>query len=329
MSQISAELITRRLAGRLKMRHLALLLEIERQGSLTRVAQRMATSQPAVTNALLELEDMFGTPLFERGSRGMKATAQGEVVLSRARAMLQDLDQMAMDMEALARGRDAHLHIGAIPFTSGRLLSAAIRQTLPGEQRLMVTVHHGTTGELLDRLRDHGLDIVIGRPTADTDLEGLNHEVLFHQSPRLIASRGLASRLASRRLDWAMLVGLDWILGPRGTSLRAQVADIFMQAGLAPPTPMVESYSSKIIGEMIASSERAVSIVPADLAEELVRVAGVAIVPYSFDWKLAPVLMLSRIQTDPRPVDTLFMAALRNACAGVRAAPPAPASYLY
>lgn len=80
--------VVRRLGARLKMRHLVLLLQIQQHGSLTRVAEHMASSQPAVTNALSELESMFGTPLFERSSRGMRPTALGAVVLERAKAMI-------------------------------------------------------------------------------------------------------------------------------------------------------------------------------------------------------------------------------------------------
>ena len=66
MTSFNPEEVVRKLGSRLKMRHLMLLLQIEQHGSLTRVAEQMATSQPAVTNALSELESMFGVPLFER-----------------------------------------------------------------------------------------------------------------------------------------------------------------------------------------------------------------------------------------------------------------------
>ncbi|MDC6133746.1 LysR family transcriptional regulator, partial [Burkholderia gladioli] len=52
------EEVIRRLSSRLKIRHLILLLQIRQHGSLTRVAEQMASSQPAVTNALAELEGM-------------------------------------------------------------------------------------------------------------------------------------------------------------------------------------------------------------------------------------------------------------------------------
>lgn len=107
----STDEVTRRLNTRLKMRHLVLLLQIRQHGSLTRVAEHMATSQPAVTNALAEMESMFGAPLFDRSPRGMTPTALGNVVLARAQAMLHDLDHLARDIEAVHAGHATRLHV--------------------------------------------------------------------------------------------------------------------------------------------------------------------------------------------------------------------------
>lgn len=309
--RVDPDEVKRRLNTRLKMRHLMLLLQIRQHGSLTRVAEHMASSQPAVTNALAELEGMFGGPLFERSSRGMTPTALGQVVLARAQAMLHDLDHLTRDIEALAAGHATRLHIGVIPFISGRTLAAAIRDTqarLP--RRLTMTIHEGTSDALIAQLRDHTLDIVIGRASSTVDLDQLQFEVLHRQKPRLIASRRLAARLARHAPDWRKLVELDWILGAPHTPMREQIADLFLHAGVASPVPIVESYTSRLIGEMIVANENAVSIVPADIAEELVHIAGVAIVPYTLDWTLPPVAAFTRVGP-PREVDTLFAQALR------------------
>lgn len=306
--------IVRRLSARLKMRHLVLLLQIQEHGSLTRVAEHMASSQPAVTNALAELENMFGTPLFERSSRGMLPTALGSVVLERARAMIHDLDHLARDMKAVASGYATHLHIGVIPFISGRMLSAALKRLQSRmERRLTATIHEGTSDQLLRQLHDHTVDIVIGRASS-VDLNQASFEVLYHQQPRLIASRRLASKLARTELNWNRLLTLDWILGPPHTPMREQVADLFLAAGTAPPVPVVESYSSKLIGEMIASSEETVSIVPSDIAEELVRIAGVAIVPYTFEWTLPPIALFTRSEGSHSAAQNLFVESLRQIC---------------
>ena len=215
-------------------------------------------------------------------------------------------------MEAVAAGHAAHLHIGVIPFVSGQMLSAAIARTVPQGRGITATIHEGQGPALLRQLRDHTLDVVVGWATPSVDLSQIDFEVLYHQPPRLIASRRLAARLGRTRLEWNMLADLDWILGTPDSPIREQVADIFLRAGLAPPTPSVQSDSSKLIGEMIVASDRAVSILPADIADELVRIAGAAIVPYSFDWTLPPISLFTRADGLRRNVDALFAAALRE-----------------
>jgi DNA-binding transcriptional LysR family regulator len=314
MDVFSPDAIPLKLVNRLKVRHLALLLHIQEQGSLTRVAEYMSTSQPAVTHALAELEEMFGTRLFDRSARGMTVTEQGAVVLDRARAMLKDLSSLTQDMEAVAAGREGHLNVGVTPFVSGQLLSQAMQLATQDAKSLMVTLHDGTTAQLLPRLQDHTLDLLIGRAVATVDMAGVQHEALYHQPPRLIASRRLTARLARGRLDWPMLRDMDWILGPRHTTIRNQVINLFLQAGLAPPLPIIESLSAKLIGEIISVSDRCVSIVPADIAEELARVAGVAIVPYSLEWTLPPIALFTRSEGRSREAVRRFAQALRASC---------------
>src|SRR5690554_4587214 len=99
MESLDPQATIHRLTQRLKMRHLQLLLRIQQHGSLTRVAEEMATSQPAVTNALAEVEGMFGAALFDRSARGMAPTPLGKVALGRARSIINDLEHLVRDME--------------------------------------------------------------------------------------------------------------------------------------------------------------------------------------------------------------------------------------
>ncbi|MFW7340381.1 LysR substrate-binding domain-containing protein [Pollutimonas sp. H1-120] len=315
MSTFEATDVVRRLTARLKMRHLQLLLRIQQHGSLTRVAEEMSTSQPAITNALAEVEGMFGAALFDRSARGMAPTALGKVALARAQAMINDLGHLVRDMETVATGNAAHLHIGVIPFISGQMLSAAVQRTLPeGGGRLTLTIHEGTSDQLVQQLRDHTLDIAIGRPSTTVNIDQLEFETLYDQQPRLVAGRRLAAQLGRHRLNWRQLARLDWIMGAPGTPIREQVSDIFLKAGVAPPTPIIESYATKLMGELIVSSDKAVSIVPADIADELVRIAGVAIVPYSFDWTLPPIALFTRREGPKPDAIRMFAQALRVAC---------------
>ena len=75
------------------LRHLQLTREIARLGSVTAVARRLHLSQPAVTQAVANVERYFGTPLFLRESKGMQLTDAGRVCvqrIERATTQLQD-----------------------------------------------------------------------------------------------------------------------------------------------------------------------------------------------------------------------------------------------
>lgn len=305
--------LSQKLAQRLRMRHLLILQGIEEHRSLTQVAQHMATSQPAVTQMLADLEALFGGPLFERSPRGMLPTELGRLVLARAQAMLADLGHWARDIEALNQGRATHLQVGVIPFLPGRLLAMAINRTRPHGRRITVTLQEDTSDHLLERLRNHELDCVIGRASAVLDMTELRHDVLYQQEPRLIAHRHLATRLADKPLRWHALAELDWVLGARQTPMREQITDFFMRAGVTPPVPIVESLSAKVIGELVAANESAVSIVPADVAEELARIAGVAILRHRFGWTLPPVSLFQRVSGAQYEEQRLFATALKIA----------------
>ncbi len=64
-----------RLLGRLRFRHLQLLAQIDDKGSLRGAAAMLNLTQPALSKALRELEDMLGLQLFDRSSRGLQCTA--------------------------------------------------------------------------------------------------------------------------------------------------------------------------------------------------------------------------------------------------------------
>ena len=83
---------------------LALLQAIDRHRALNRVANEMRLSQPAITKALREVEDIFGTPLFTRSSRGLAPTAAGDAVLLHAKRWLADVESTSQVLAAIDAG---------------------------------------------------------------------------------------------------------------------------------------------------------------------------------------------------------------------------------
>ncbi len=303
-----------RLVSRLKMRHLALLLHIAERESLTRVAAEMGISQPAATKALAEIEDIFGAPLFLRTPRGLRPTPLGERALVRARHMLQDVDRWAGEMEAVRGGHTAHLHVGAIPYISARVLVPMVER-LYERHRITVTLQRATTDQLLQNLRAHALDCVIGRAAVMKGMDELRHEVLYPQRPALITNKRLAKVMAQRAPDWAALAEMNWILPSPLTPIGNMVSELFARAGARPPAPMIETYSMDVIAGLMAHHDSLLSIVPEEIATDLSRDGNITIVPWHFDWTLPPVSLIRRRRDFTLQAEESLVRILREVCA--------------
>lgn len=303
-----------RLANRLRHRHLVLLANIAKHGTLTRVAAATGVSQPAATKALAELEDIFGAPLFLRTGRGMQPTPLGELALVRARRMQGDLDLWAREVEALHDGRAAHLHVGVVPYVSSALLTAAIGR-LHQRHGVTLTLHRATTDHLVPMLRRQELDCIISRATSTVAQDDLTHRVLYRQRPRLIAHSRLAQRLARRAPDWAAVARMDWVLPAVNTPTRQLIVEHFIRAGLRSPAPVLEAYSTDVIEGMLSANPALVSVVPEDIARELCQRGKLGMVPWDFGWELPPINLIRRWREQALAAEECFSDILLELCA--------------
>ena len=86
-------------------------------GSVTGAAALLSISQPAVSQSLKQLEKYLGVPLFARGSRGVKLTAEGELLYS---YVAKGYEQIELGVEKVRQMRNLELgevHIGASDMT--------------------------------------------------------------------------------------------------------------------------------------------------------------------------------------------------------------------
>lgn len=309
----STTLLAHKLTARLKMRHLVLLKNIHLYGSLTRVADATGISQPAVTKALTEIEGIFEASLFVRAGRGLQPTALGQLAILKAQHMLQDVESWASEMDAVRDGRAARLRIGAMPYMSGELLTQTITQ-LYERHNIAIAIKQATSDQLVQALHDHEVDCVIGRSSAIAGMADLWHEVLYTQHPALIGNIKLAKRLEGRKQDLGELATMKWILPAPSTPVGAKVAEMFAQAQVQPPSPIIETYAVDVIHGMLSQNDGIISIVPVDIALDLIRRGGIAAVPWDMNWELPPISLIRRVRATPLDAEEKFAQILRESC---------------
>lgn len=256
----------RHLFARLRFRHLQLLVALKSTGTLMAAARLLNVTQPAMSKALREVEAVFGFALFVRGARGLAPTPQGEIAIRGAALLLEELAHVGA--EASSDPARTVLRIGAPPFVAQGYLPAVLAR-LVGEH-VRVQLEEERVPLLLRSLLDGRLDALITSYPAEMPESAaqLRYENLFDVESAVIAPPG-HHLVASRRVSWRQLAREAWILPSRVSMLRRVLEEMFRQAGVAAPVPVVEALSPVTSMRMVAGGLGLCAAPVAVLAEAL------------------------------------------------------------
>jgi len=220
---------------------LAYLREVERTRTFTEAAARLHVSQPALSQAMAELERRVGLPLFERRGRLRVLTDAGREAARFASEVLGRAAEFRAWTEAYREGGAGTLTVGMIDAASLYTLPDAVRRfrgAYPGvELRLVVD----TSTELADRLRRYELDLafIVGPAPSDLEAVEVGREPLHIYAP------------AGSSQDPRAAVDADWVLYPAGSHTRQQIDEGLATLGIVPRVTL-ESHNPAILRQMVA-----------------------------------------------------------------------------
>ncbi|WP_152395385.1 LysR family transcriptional regulator [Paenibacillus guangzhouensis] len=96
-------------------RQLECFIQICKEGSFTKAAEVLMISQPTLSQQIRFLEVEVGTPLFERVGRGVKITADGEILYEKALSVMRLIEESKKETYELRNARANKLSIGISP----------------------------------------------------------------------------------------------------------------------------------------------------------------------------------------------------------------------
>jgi DNA-binding transcriptional LysR family regulator len=209
---------------------------VAREGSVSRAAERLHLTQPAVSLKLKQFQASLGLTLFQRRPKGLSLTEDGQALLpaaEKALAAVAAFDQSARALHSTLRGR---LKIGTIVDPEFIRLGAFLHRLVERAPQLETELSHGMSGSVLERVRRGELDVGFylappgtgpGEATAEIDHRELTH---FHY--HVIAPAGWGSRLAGA--DWTRLARLPWIVTPPNSVHHRLLAAVLDPLGVTP-----------------------------------------------------------------------------------------------
>jgi len=229
-----------RLALNLHLQQLNYLRCVAEADTLSAAARTLSVSQPALSQALDEIERRVGLPLFERVGRRRVLNQDGRAVAAFATEILGRTEHFAADMLRRREGDAGLLRVGAIDAGSLYILPEALRRfrrAAPGvDLRLTVAASADLEGALLR----HELDLAFVIGDAHTD-ERLQREALLEEQLYLY---GPAGRRSPGDDD-------DWVLYPAGSHTREQIDRELAARGWTPRVRL-ESSNPQVLRQMVA-----------------------------------------------------------------------------
>ncbi|GGA61576.1 pca operon transcription factor PcaQ [Pelagibacterium lentulum] len=288
--------------SRIRFRHLRTFVEAARQGSISRAAEILNVTQPAVTKTMRELEDILGVKLFEKDGRGIKITRYGEVFLRHAGASIAAVQQ---GVDSLNRGNAGPpIRVGALPTVSARIMPKAMRQFLIENTETLVKIVTGENTVLLDQLRSGQLDLVIGRLAAPEQMTGLAFDYLYSEQVRF-AVRKDHPLLDSKRLDFARLPEFPILMPPGSAVIRPFVDRFLLAHGMAELPHVIETVSDSF-GRAFVQQTDAVWIISEGVISQDVAAGLLAWLPLDTGETKGSVGLTTRKATEPNaPLDIL------------------------
>ena len=297
----------------LKTRHLVLLVELGRHGSIMHAAQAANLTQPAASKLLAELEHALGVQLFERLPRGVTPTWYGQVLIRRAGAALAEMDAAHQEVMELLSGLRGRVDVGSVSTPSAILVPEAVNLLKKRQPRVLVSITVDTSKLLVQKLRAGELDVVVGR-ILDTQAAGeLLFEPITDEPHSLIVRAG--HPLAERAdLTLAELAQSSWILPPTGSILRDRLTAMFLSHGVEPPSEVVETLALPVVANLLIGSNMIVAM-PLELVQPYLDTGLLCVLPFELGLRMDLYGIITRRNHQHSPGAEAMLAALREVAA--------------
>ncbi|WP_313141955.1 LysR substrate-binding domain-containing protein [Leclercia sp.] len=294
---------------RIRLRHLHTFVAVAQQGTLGRAAETLNLSQPALSKTLNELEQLTGTRLFERGRLGAKLTLVGEQFLTHA---VKVLDALNTAGQSLTRRNDVVpdvVRIGALPTAALGILPAVIGQFHKQQRNITLQVATMNNTMLLAGLKSGELDLGIGRMSDPELMSGLNYELLFLESLKLVVRPRHPilndTVTLSRVMEWPVVVS------PKGTVPRQNAETLLQTQGCKLPPGCIETLSASLSRQLTVDYDY-VWFVPSGAVKEDLRQGTLVALPVTTPGPGEPIGVLTRVDAPLSAATQTLLSAIRK-----------------
>lgn len=141
--------------------HLNYILEVHKMRSISKAAEKLKISQPALSAHIKKIEEALGVPIFDRAVKPIQLTEAGQIYIDYMKRQMdldKELREQISDLECLRRGA---LTIGGASFFNVSYLPGAVAEYMERYPGIRISVIDGNLPEIIEKALNNELDLFL------------------------------------------------------------------------------------------------------------------------------------------------------------------------
>jgi len=212
----------------MNLRRIESFIAVAELRSFSAAGAKLHRSPAAVSTHVQQLETELGVPLFDRTTRHVSMTADGQLFYTRCQTVMRELMEISRELGERSELRGGHVSIGTVPSISSLKLPRVLGSFKNRYPNITMELHEGPISQIHHDLRDRVTDFAVAPWHEDPN--DLHHKAIVNDPFVAI----LPSNIAADRkaITLKTLNQLDQVALSHDTAVRATVEQAFQKAGL-------------------------------------------------------------------------------------------------
>ena len=205
------------------LKQIQTFIEVTRQGSVSKAAEKLCVTQPAVSMHIRQLEEAFGVALVEAQGRGIRLTDAGRTFAGRANvvmAELHELESLMAEYAGAQKGRIALAVVSTAKYFVPMLLMRFSRLYPDIEVRLHIENRESVLGMLE---RSEADLVIMGRAPRNMTTQA----AAFATNPMAIVAAPSHALAGRKNLPFSVLADYAFVMRESGSGTRAAMERLF------------------------------------------------------------------------------------------------------
>lgn len=246
-------------------------------GSITRAAELLNVSQPALSKSMSILEQSFGAKLLVRDRRGIELTECGKALIAYARSMNSILARATEQVTLMRKGMSGKLVVGIRPNAAVFIVPETLRRLKDKAPDIAVAAVEDLDASLEAELLSRELDMIVGPVSPSTQVDGIRNENLL-EDPFVVIAHETHPLSGATGVNLEQLSEVDWVMPQERSAILSQTQEMFSLAGTPLPRPMLATNSMHVLRAMVSGGQ-CVAVVSRQVALFEARSGGFSLIP--------------------------------------------------